>query len=246
MVKDCDLALQSPQHAEQAQEQFLLALPVEAPQPDDFTLADAQVDAFELAFPGELVDRQIGGFRRRLGFRRIVRGHLAADHQLDDLALAMRALGESLDVLAVAEHREHVAQLVDLVHAVGNEQACHAGRPEFRKQAVDGFHIAAGQRRRGFVENEHLRILAERLGDFDHLSARQRQLAHQRVGIDILALDPRQQFLGTAVLRPLVDQPEPGARRCCDGDVVGDRQVGHQRQFLKDTDDARCDRLFRI
>ena len=35
-------------------------------------------------------------------------------------------------------------------------------------------HIRRGQRGGGFVENQHLRLARERLGDFHHLLARQR------------------------------------------------------------------------
>ena len=46
-----------------------------------------------------------------------------------------------------------------------------------------------------------------------------------------------ERFLGDPPLRPPVDQSEL-QRRIADGDVVGDREIGDERQFLEDADDA--------
>ena len=54
--------------------------------------------------------------------------------------------------------------------------------------------------------------------------------------MDVLAADARQQLLGAPPLGALVDQAE-AARRVGDADVVGDRQVGQQRQLLEDAHD---------
>ena len=55
--------------------------------------------------------------------------------------------------------------------------------------------------------------------------------------MDVLGAGARQRLLGDAALRAAVDQAE-AARRIADRDVVGDRQVGDQRQFLEDAGDA--------
>ena len=55
--------------------------------------------------------------------------------------------------------------------------------------------------------------------------------------MDVLGAGARQRCLGHAALRAPVDQAE-AARRVADRDVVGDREVGDQRQLLEDADDA--------
>ena len=77
----------------------------------------------------------------------------------------------------------------------------------------------------------------ERLRDLDHLPPRQRQVLDQRQRMDVVGAGARQRFLGHAALRAAVDQPE-AARRIADRDVVGDREVGDQRQLLEDAGDA--------
>ena len=77
----------------------------------------------------------------------------------------------------------------------------------------------------------------QRLGDLDDLPPRQRQVLHRRHRMDVVAAGARERFLGDATLGPSVDQPE-AFRRIADGDVVGDREVGDERQFLEDADDA--------
>ena len=65
----------------------------------------------------------------------------------------------------------------------------------------------------------------------------QRQVLDQRVGVDVVAADARQRVLGDAALRPAVDHAEARGR-VGDDDVVGHRQIGDQREFLEDADDA--------
>ena len=55
--------------------------------------------------------------------------------------------------------------------------------------------------------------------------------------MDVFGACTQQRFLGHAPLRLAVDQPET-ARRVADCDVVRDREIGDQRQFLEDARDA--------
>ena len=55
--------------------------------------------------------------------------------------------------------------------------------------------------------------------------------------MDVVGAGARERLLGHAALRAAVDQAE-AARRVADRDVVGDRQVGDQRQLLEDAGDA--------
>ena len=218
-LADVDLARDAAQHAEERQQQFLLALAVEAAEADDLALADGQDDAVEAVSQARPSTVSSGGRGVRRGFRRELRLDVAADHQADDLGVRALALGEGLDVAAVAEDRERVAERLDLVHAVRDEERRDALGLQLGQEIIDGLDVARGQGRGRLVEDQHLRVAAERLGDLDHLAARQRQVADQRARVDVLAAHAGEQRLGA---RP----PGPGGRsgrsgaagrrsRCC-------------------------------
>ena len=162
---------------------------------------------------------------------------LAPDHHFDDLVVGLRSGRVGRDVGAVPEHRAFVGELGDLVHAVGDVEE----RQPFLAQALENDEhlrdIGGGQRRRRLVENENARIARQRLGDLHHLPARQRQILDQRQRMDVGRAGSLERFLGETPLRASVDHSE-AARRIGDGDVVGDREVGDERQLLKDADDA--------
>ena len=175
------------------------------------------------------------------GERRLRREHvavLAADHQLDDLVVALLAGAIGGDVAAVAKHRAAIRQLGDLVHAMRDiEQRQPLGAQPLQHDE----HLGDVRRReRGgrLVQDEHARVARQRLGDLDHLAARERQVLDRRQGMNVLGAGARQRLLGDPALGAPVDQPEP-LGRIADRNVVGDREVGDQREFLKDADDAR-------
>ena len=161
--------------------------------------------------------------------------HLAADHHLDDLVDAARALLEGLDLAAVAEDRGHIGQFLDLVHAVRHVENADAFLAQLADDEIDAFDVLCGQRRRGLVEDEQLGLLGQRLGDFHHLAARQRQVLDQFERMHVLAAHPLQQLHGARTLRLLVDEAA-ARRRAGHGKIVGNRHVGEQRELLEDAD----------
>ena len=161
--------------------------------------------------------------------------HFAADHHLDDLVDAARALLEGLDLAAVAEDRGHIGQFLDLVHAVRHVENANAFLAQLADDEIDAFDVLCGQRRRGLVEDEQLGLLGQRLGDFHHLAARQRQVLDQFERMHVLAAHPLQQLHGARTLRLLVDEAA-ARRRAGHGKIVGNRHVGEQREFLEDAD----------
>ena len=79
-------------------------------------------------------------------------------------------------VFAGAHHRDAVADLLDLVHAVGDEDDADALRRESaddREQAVAGGDV---ERRRGLVEDQDPRVAQQRPHDAAGLAVGQRQL----------------------------------------------------------------------
>ena len=105
------------------------------------------------------------------------------------------------DVRAVAEHRAFVGQLGDLVHAMRDVEQ----RQPFLAQALEHHEhlgdVGRGQRRGRLVEDEHARLARQRLGDLDHLPARQRQVLDQRQRMDVGRAGARQRLLGDPALR---------------------------------------------
>ena len=238
LAVDLDRAGHADQRAEQGEQQLALALTVEAAETDDLAGPDFEIDAVELPGPGEVVERAAPVRRRASAPQR--REHalvFAADHHLDDGVVALGSGVERRDVATVAEDRALVGKLGDLVHAMRNIDDREAIGPELLQHPEDLGHVRRGQRRGRLVEDQDLGIARQRLGDFHHLPPRQRQVAYRRQRMNVLGANPGQRLLGEPPLCGLVDQSE-ALGRMGDGDVVGDREVRQQRQFLEDAGDA--------
>jgi hypothetical protein len=224
--------------AEEGQQQLLLALAVEPADADDLAPADRQRNVVQALAPGQVLDLQAG--RGRFGRRRLGRKDLGVgppDHELDDLVVALGAFRERLHVPAVAKHRADVGELFDLVHAMGDVENGQVLVAQLAEDLVDLVHVRRGQRRGGLVQDQQLGIAAERLGDLDHLAARQGQVLDQLARMQVGATDPGQQVLGPAPLGAPVDETEAAGRRG-DADVVGHRQVRQEGEFLEHADHA--------
>ena len=112
-----------------------------------------------------------------------------------------RALGEGLDVAAVAEDREGVAERLDLVHAVRDEEHADALAPcSSASSVVDGLDVAAGQRRGRLVEDEELGVRPSALAISTIWRRDSDEVADQRARVDVLAADAGEQLLGAAAL----------------------------------------------
>ena len=74
-------------------------------------------------------------------------------------------------------------------------------------------------------------LSASAFGDLDHLPARQGQILDQRTRVNVRGAGAGKRLFGHAVLGRTIDHAEP-LRRPGNGDVVGNRQVRDQRQFL--------------
>ncbi len=162
---------------------------------------------------------------------------LAADHHLDDFGNAARALLEGLDLAAVAEHRGHVGQFLDLVHAVRHVKDADTFFAQLTDDEIDALDVLGGQRRSGLVEDEELGLLGQRLGDFHHLAARQRQVLDKFERMHVFAAHALQQFDRARTLRLLVDEAA-ARRRAGHGQIVGNRHVGKERELLEHADHA--------
>ena len=151
--------LRSREDAEQRQQQLLLPLAVEAAQAEDLPLAPNEMSTLRWFCQRRLRASSSGAGRGR---GRGLGGNWRPSRARSSAARSRRrcagALGERLDVLAVAEHRHHVGQLLDLVHAVRDVedgQPSSAARPgcasPSRRRAPVSAEVASSRiSRRGF------------------------------------------------------------------------------------------------
>ena len=135
---------------------------------------------------------------------------LAADQHLDE--------GAAVDVpdrlgaheLAVAQHGDPVADLEDLLQAVGDVD----DPPPLGLQGGDdleqAFQLGGGQHGRRFVEDDDPGLQRQGLGDAHQLLPGDGQVPQERAGIDV-RLDHLQPAPGLAVHLGVADDPRPAA-----------------------------------
>ena len=111
---------------------------------------------------------------------------------------------------------------------IDDSQAAGAEALEHHEEAV---HFERRQRRRGLVENQHTRVDREGARDLHHLLLRDTQATDRRRGADAHA-ELVQERLHRAV--HLAALQERAAALAAEPDVLGDRQLRHQREFLVD------------
>ena len=108
------------------------------------------------------------------------------------------------------------------------------------------FGLRLRERRRGFVEHQHAGLDRERPRDLHQLLARDAQAAGARPHV----ADLRQSEVIPKAFRladhPPAVQQSPESRLASEKDVLGDGQVGRQRQFLVDQPDPEPVRVGHI
>ena len=125
----------------------------------------------------------------------------------------------------------------DLVELVRDHDRGDALLLELAQQAQQVLGVAVVERRRRLVEDEQLDLLRERLGDLDELLLADAELADGRHRV-LVAARPAPGASRPRVGPVPVDQAAAPAPLVAEEDVLGDRQVGHQRELLVDDDDA--------
>ena len=94
-----------------------------------------------------------------------------------------------------------------------------------------------GQARRRLVQDQQARIVDEGLGDLDHLLLGDREVAHDRVRIQADA-KPVKNRPGLCQHFGAIDEDAGGARLHSEKDVLRDRHVRGEVEFLEDDGDA--------
>ena len=160
-----------------------------------------------------------------------------AHHAADDAVLVDPVARDiqSLDRPAVADDRDRVGDLLDLVELVRNHDETHAPALEPPHQVEQVLGVRLVERRGGLVEDEQLHRLVERLRNLHQLLLADTQVLDLRVGI-VAETDPGEQLSGALLRLDPVDDTEP-ARLVAEEDVLGDGQLGDEGELLMDDDD---------
>ena len=165
----------------------------------------------------------------------------AAHHRFGEVAFGeARELGRLHDT-TVAQNRGTVAEVENLAKAVrdvDDGDAFAAKAPEDGKEAVG---LSLRECRGWFVEDEHCRIVRQRLGDLDQLPLGKRQRAERGLGCDVEGHAIERGFAALSH-RGGVEKPRP-SRFAAEDDVLGDAEIGEKAQLLVDGRDAEFDRL---
>ena len=153
-------------------------------------------------------------------------------------SLGRSATGARDDVAGVAEHRHRLADLVDLLQVVRDEQEGDALRLQLahaHEQALDLVAVELGGR---LVEDDEAGAVGERAGDLDQLA----RLDPEVAGAHVLATPRRSSGRAArAPARRSADQlirPRCG-RLAVDEEVLGDGEVGNDGRVLVDAGDPR-------
>ncbi|MNX85707.1 hypothetical protein D3C86_1175570 [compost metagenome] len=171
-------------------------------------------------------------------------GDFPAHHHADDVITRHIGGSVSADIFAVAENRELVGDLEQLVHLMGDVDDADAALPEITNDAEEMLDLALRQRRCRLVHDENVGIVGNRLGDLDHLTACHRKLTNTGFRIEI-DTQPLKQGLGAAIHFAVINEAQPVFRLAADPDVFRNRHVSHQVQFLMDHGDAVLQRIER-
>src|SRR5688572_6287970 len=148
------------------------------------------------------------------------------------------------DVAAVAEHREFVRDLEQLVHLVGDIDDAFALRPQVADDLEQMRDFPLGQGRGRLVHDQDVGFVGDRLGDLHHLAVRNRQVAHLDLRIDP-DVELLEQGRGLAAQRGMIDEPQGVLGLAPDPDVLRHGHEGHQVQLLMDHGNAVLQRVQR-
>ena len=113
--------------------------------------------------------------------------HLAADHERDERGPVHPGRLPRLDPPAVAQHRDPIGQLENLVETVRDVQRPDAPRAHLANGLEQACHVVRRQRRSWLVHDDDAGMAAERARDLDELLFGHREVTRRPIGIDLRA-----------------------------------------------------------
>ena len=209
--------------------------------PIELAGADLEVDRLPVRAQPQSADAE-DDVAAALGHRRqplllLAAQRVGAGHQLHELLVRPMPAVEVAHRLARAHHGDPVADLLDLVHAVRDEDHAHAlarERADHREQAIARGHVERGGR---LVEDQDLGVAQERADDPAGLAIRERELLDRHAEVDVA---PEQLAEHLARAGALLAQRYAGAPDVvgAEPDVVEHRARLGDEHLLEDGDDA--------
>ncbi len=163
-------------------------------------------------------------------------GEIAPDHHAHDRLGLDFVAAERADIAAVAQHGDAVGELVHLGHAMRDVDDGESLGAQPRDQVEQPARLAIGERGGRLVHHQDARPRMHRARDLDHLLLGDRQIADQRARPEAGA-EAREHLRAAADHGGAVDR-QSATRLAAEMDVLGNREVGRERELLIDDRDA--------
>ena len=164
-------------------------------------------------------------------------GELATDHVGDEGVRRELRRGGRADQTTVPQHRHAVGEPEHLVHLVRGVDDGDAAATQHVDRLEKRGDLVVGERGRGLVQQEHVRLAGQGLGDLDNLTLGDGEPAHGLAGIEV-AVELTEPLGGLAVQLGAVDPAQRIDGLQAEQQVLRDVEVGDWHELLVDHRDA--------
>ncbi len=171
---------------------------------------------------------------------------LAPDHGLHQGILVEFGDAAAADQGAVAQHRHPVANLEDFIQVVRDVKQGDALGLQAGDDAEKQVDLRAGKDCRGLIQDQHLAVQRERLGNRHHLLVSHFQAADRCIHVELGLAHVVQDLLRPLAGSRPVDAPTPPGELVAQRDILGHAQRGDQVDLLVDGIDAVLTRPARV
>ena len=215
-------------------------------QPGDthhLALANVEVERIDVAAFAKAAQRDQRFGLRRIGVDRAldVGLELTAEHHRDQLQAIETSDRYGVDQSPIAQHRDGVSDLVNLIEEMADEDDAHAARAQLPNHGEQHLHLVGIETGRWLVEHQHLAGDIDGAGDRDHLLDGNREIGERRSDVDLepVGIEDRP--------RPAVHLAHVGQAETLglppEEKVFGHREVGQEVDLLIDGADSELLRI---
>ena len=202
---------------------------------ENLALADVEVDVAEtLGIDGSEVLDLKDDLAGDILARRIEVGKLTTDHLGNDHVGGQLLGFPGADVLAVTHDGDFIADAKNFVHLVADVDDGNALGAQLIDDGEQRFDLGCGQRGSGLVQNQHLAVRRNGLGDLDQLHLGNAQAAQLGMRV-VVQMDFFQDAGRIGVHFIMVDDGDGSdflSRIAPDVDILADGALGDGLQFL--------------
>ena len=162
--------------------------------------------------------------------------HVLSGHCLDQPILRQVGDGRGNDVPCVAQHRHRLANLVNLLQVMRDEEERDPLRLEFAHPDKEPLDLVAIQLSGRLIENDEAGAVGEGAGDLHKLARLDLEVA----GAHVLRYRdvPLIENVACLAAQPAPADEAVAPRLAIDQEVLGDRQVGNDGRMLINAGDA--------